>query len=456
MVVMPFSSHLARSFVVIAPSRLRVVAFDCERSAPRLEITYWTMIIQDERGRFRGVTERCDCLDNLSRFLEVVGDPDALAPVRFAVNDFTTHRNFGSRRKPDGQCTEANDKIVGLITFVPSRIEDRYPVLRWRRTLRPTTASQGCQVVATEERSLTVHEQSGPVAAGVAYQLQEIDWQGIRQALWEILACPDLIRVRNASANVGEKGIWRLLAMRGQIGFCCAFQISGKGCRSDVGTRVHGFRTTPTGRDREGAAIETAFATPVPRQLHTDIPEWSINVRRTDWGRKLGLSERLIVAAGHSKARRFRAKPRLDQNVRFRLSGPKADGPNSTLACRSSRLGPVALVDPSRLPTGCPRLNRPVPEADLREFTLLAATRPGGHSVAATHVPIADIRLNAAPLRILYAMKAFLRYSLRTLLTLQFVNEQLASRPYDDKIAIDGRAQRIRIVGAGRHPRCRP
>jgi hypothetical protein len=139
--------------------------------------------------------------------------------------------------------------------------------LGWLRTLRPTTAPQGRPVVASEDSSLTVHEKGGPVAAAVAYQLQEIDWQGIRRTLWETLACPDLVRVRNASANVGEKGIWRLLAMRGQIGFRCAFQISGKGCRSDVGTRVHSILTTPTGRDREGAAIETAFAIPVPSAI---------------------------------------------------------------------------------------------------------------------------------------------------------------------------------------------
>ena len=361
--------------------QIQGVAFDCERSAPRLEITYWTMIIQDERGRLRGVTERCDCLDNLSRFLEVVGDPDALAPVRFAVNDFTTHRNFGSGRKPDGQCTEANDKIVGLITFVPGRIEDRYPVLGWLRTLRPTAASQGCRVVASEERSLTVHEQSVPVAAGVAYQLQEIDWQGIRQALWEILACPDLVRVRNASANVVEKGIWRLLAMRGQIGFRWAFQISGKGCRSDVGTRVHGIRTTPTGRDREGAAIETAFATPVPRQLHTDIPEWPINVRRTDWGRKLGLSVRLIVAAGHSKA----DSPVSGQTLpcaAFSLSGPKADNRIPPISAVHRDLGQWLLPTQLRHRSVC----LVIEEADVRRhlcptersFCRASAIRLGG------------------------------------------------------------------------------
>jgi hypothetical protein len=47
-VEMPFSSNLTRSFAVIAPSRLRVVPFDCEATASQLKFPCWAMLVQDE------------------------------------------------------------------------------------------------------------------------------------------------------------------------------------------------------------------------------------------------------------------------------------------------------------------------------------------------------------------------------------------------------------------------
>jgi len=83
------------------------------------------MLVQDERRRFPGLADRRNCLDDLSRFREVVSDPDGLAAVTFAVNDFPTRRNSAAGRLPDRQGTEANEKIVGLVAFVPGGIEDR-------------------------------------------------------------------------------------------------------------------------------------------------------------------------------------------------------------------------------------------------------------------------------------------------------------------------------------------
>jgi hypothetical protein len=83
------------------------------------------MLVQDERGRFLGLADRRDCLDDLSRFREAVGDSDGLAAVTFAENDFPARRNSAFGHLPDCQSTEANEKIVGLIAFVPGGIEDR-------------------------------------------------------------------------------------------------------------------------------------------------------------------------------------------------------------------------------------------------------------------------------------------------------------------------------------------
>src|SRR5438445_12544499 len=70
-------------------------------------------------------TNRRDCFDDLSRFGEVVGDPDGLPAVTFPINDFPARRNFPSGRLPDCQGAGANEKIVGLIAIVPGGIEDR-------------------------------------------------------------------------------------------------------------------------------------------------------------------------------------------------------------------------------------------------------------------------------------------------------------------------------------------
>ena len=220
------------------PEQAKGVAFDCERSAPRLEITCWAMIIKDERGWLRSVAERCDCLDDLPGFRKVVGDSDGPSAVGFAINDFPTSWNSGSGYKSDCQGTKANEKIIAAITLVPGRIEDRDIVGTRLRSRRPT----GYLIFAWQYRGRTVHKQSGPITDGVVYQSQEIDWHDARRAHSEILDCLGPVRVRNASAGVSEEGIWRVLAMRREVGFRWAFQVSGKDGRSSVFACVHGVR----------------------------------------------------------------------------------------------------------------------------------------------------------------------------------------------------------------------
>src|SRR5690348_3326850 len=97
------------------------------------------MLVQDEWGWLSAFADRRDCLDDLSRFREVVGDRDSLAAVTFAVNDLPTRWNSASGRLPDCQGTEANEKIVRLIAFVPGGKEDREKVAMTLRSPGQTT-----------------------------------------------------------------------------------------------------------------------------------------------------------------------------------------------------------------------------------------------------------------------------------------------------------------------------
>ena len=58
-----------------------MILFDCEGAASRFEFTYWAVLVQDQRGRFAGPADRRGCLDDLSPFRKVVGDPDGLGAV---------------------------------------------------------------------------------------------------------------------------------------------------------------------------------------------------------------------------------------------------------------------------------------------------------------------------------------------------------------------------------------
>ena len=96
------------------------------------------MLVEDERGRFPGLTDRRDCFDDLLRFGEVVEDPDGLLALTFTVNDFPALRNVPSGRLPDCHGAEANEKIVGLVAIVPGGIEDRDMTATPLRSLGPT------------------------------------------------------------------------------------------------------------------------------------------------------------------------------------------------------------------------------------------------------------------------------------------------------------------------------
>src|SRR6516165_1270261 len=114
-----------------------MILFDCEIAASRFEFTHWAVLIQDQRGRFAGPADRRDCLDHLSPFRKVVGDPDGLGAVTFAVNDFPVCRDSASGRLSDCHSTEANKEIVELIDFVPARVADGDKVATGLRPLDP-------------------------------------------------------------------------------------------------------------------------------------------------------------------------------------------------------------------------------------------------------------------------------------------------------------------------------
>jgi hypothetical protein len=114
-----------------------MIVFDCEGAASRFEFTYWAVLIQDQRGRYAGPADRRDCLDDLSPFRKVVGDPDGLGAVTCAVNDFPVCRSSASRRLSDCQSTEANKEIVELIYFVPGGVENGDIVATRFRPLDP-------------------------------------------------------------------------------------------------------------------------------------------------------------------------------------------------------------------------------------------------------------------------------------------------------------------------------
>ena len=66
-----------------------MIAFDCEGATSRFEFAYWAVLIQGERGRFAGPADRRDCLDDLSPFRKVVGNPNGLGAMTNTVNDFS-------------------------------------------------------------------------------------------------------------------------------------------------------------------------------------------------------------------------------------------------------------------------------------------------------------------------------------------------------------------------------
>src|SRR5208282_6079784 len=107
------------------------------------------MLVQDERGWFPALTDRRDCLDDLPRFHEVVGDLDSLAAVTFAENDFPARRDSASGHLPDCQSTEANEKIVGLVAFVPGGIEYRDKIAATPRSLSPAADLRRSRPVAS-------------------------------------------------------------------------------------------------------------------------------------------------------------------------------------------------------------------------------------------------------------------------------------------------------------------
>src|SRR6516164_11363891 len=114
-----------------------MIPFDGERAASRPEFTYRAVLVQDQRWRFAGPADRRGCLDDLSPFRKVVGDPDGLGTVTCAVHDFPVCRNSASGRLSDCHGAEANQEIVELIDFVPGGIKDGHIAATALRSLDP-------------------------------------------------------------------------------------------------------------------------------------------------------------------------------------------------------------------------------------------------------------------------------------------------------------------------------
>ena len=121
-----------------------MITFDCEGAAPRFEFTYWAVLVQDQWGRFAASADRRDCLDDLSPFRKVLGNPDGLDAVICTVNEFPVCRNSFSSRLSDCHSTEANKEIVELIDFVPGGVEDGDIVATGLGPLDPLTRA-GCK-----------------------------------------------------------------------------------------------------------------------------------------------------------------------------------------------------------------------------------------------------------------------------------------------------------------------
>jgi len=136
------------------------------------------MLVQDEPGLFPGKAGGRDFLHNLSCFREVLGDPDSLCAAAFAVNNFPVRRNFGSRRLCDGQGTEANEKIVRLIAFLPSRIEDRNIGAIGSSSASAVIQRSGRGAIDDVQCGFTVHERGAPIADDAICQPREIDRYG--------------------------------------------------------------------------------------------------------------------------------------------------------------------------------------------------------------------------------------------------------------------------------------
>src|SRR5216684_4618629 len=176
------------------------------------------MLVQYERVWFRSAAERSDRLDDFSRFREVVGGPDAPDAAILPVNDFSTWWNSASCRLPDCQGTEANEKLVGLVAFVPGGIEDWYKGAAELRPVDPKTSPGRRGLIASVERGLTVHKKSGRLVGGLVGKPHKIDRHDAGQSSSETSLGPRFVRNRDAATRLGDERIWRLLAVRGEVG----------------------------------------------------------------------------------------------------------------------------------------------------------------------------------------------------------------------------------------------
>jgi hypothetical protein len=209
------------------------------------------MLVQDERGRFAGKAGGPDFLDNLTCFREVVRDPDGLCAVAFAVNDFPLRGNFGSCRLRDSQGTEANEKIVGLIAFLPSRIEDRNIGSIGPSSLSPVIDPSGHRALSGVRCGFTVHEHGARAVHDAICQPREINRHGWSRVC--ALASNALVSGRDTLAHLREHGIRQLLAVRREIRLRSAFQVSGKHRRGDVHACFHPSNFPPPSHGRHAA-----------------------------------------------------------------------------------------------------------------------------------------------------------------------------------------------------------
>ena len=134
------------------------------------------MLVQGERGRFSGERERRDCVDDLPRSREVVVNPDCPAAATFTVDDFPARRNFSSGRLLDCQGPKADEKIVGPVTFVPCRKDDRGIVVPGVSTVRSVgNPRRHCQVGAYDAVSQSTNKVVVYEAGIQANRKQSID-----------------------------------------------------------------------------------------------------------------------------------------------------------------------------------------------------------------------------------------------------------------------------------------
>ena len=137
--------------------------------------------------------DRCDCLDDLPRFREVVGNPDGPAAVAFTINDFPVRRNFSSGRLLDRYSPKANEKIVGRVTFVPCRKDNRDIVVTGVRSLVRLASRAGTAGCA---RTHAVSQSTNKVAVslgGDTSQPQVIEWYDAGRSHSGALTHPGLV-----------------------------------------------------------------------------------------------------------------------------------------------------------------------------------------------------------------------------------------------------------------------